>query len=71
MNNNKLNDINLSMNENQIKKAIKKIAEDIIKEIDRKQDINEYLDGIIGAFLSMKVLSDKKNKTDIIKVSKK
>jgi hypothetical protein len=57
------------MNEIQIKKAVKQMAENILIEVDGKEDINTYLDGIIGAFLSMKVLSDKANKTDVIKVS--
>jgi hypothetical protein len=58
------------MNDDEIKKAIKNISKNILQEIDGKKDINAYLDGIIGAFLSMKVLSDKKNTSNIINVSK-
>lgn len=59
-----------NMNENKAKESIKKVAKSILEEIDSKKDINNYLDGIIGAFLGIKVLVDKNNKTDIIKVSK-
>ena len=57
------------MDEKEIKNAIKNISESILNEIDGKDDVNAYLDGIIGAFLSMKVLADKQNKSDVIKVT--
>ena len=50
------------MKELEARKAIKQIANDIIKDIDKTEDLVTFIDGIIGALLGMKIFMEKEKK---------
>jgi|GEM_PF-5491220 len=56
------------MKEQEARKAVKNIAAEILDRVDKTDNINDFVDGFIGALLGIKILIGSKD--DKIKLKK-